>query len=148
MSLLRLNELLIGQLGYITRPALVLGATALLVGCNPARQKAEYSLDSIEVPIGFKLERGQRYCQYGWISFTTQFEYERDVSREKAIDQIKECAAPFVETQFLLQATTRPALAGAEAARQISACVADKAGTYLKILDTGVQLRSKDWAKC
>jgi hypothetical protein len=123
-------------------------AISFAAGCGPKTSVAKLDLDSPSVPIGFKFDSGSKYCRFGWLRFSTEYEHDAILSREGAVDLLKQCAIPIADARFLAEAVLRPAIAATDASIRFSACVTAAANKHLKINRVEVGVNASDWRRC
>lgn len=106
------------------------------------------TLDSPSVPVGFKIEFGEKFCRFGWLQFATEYEHDTTLTSDAAVSMLKQCITPIADTKFLSEAILRPSIAAADASLRFSACVASKASEHLTINSVQVGINTSDWRRC
>lgn len=121
---------------------------SLAAGCMPDKKTEKIILNSPSVPVGFKIDFGEKSCRFGSLQFATEYEYDTTFSKDVAVDLLKQCIAPIADAKLLSEAVLRPSIAAADASIRFSACVASKASKHITINGVQVGINTSDWRSC
>jgi hypothetical protein len=102
------------------------------------------------VPIGFRVNSStaEKECRFGWLKFDAEFEYDSNLSEAAAWNLLKECSASIGTAKFVAEAVVAPKIAAADAALQLSVCVAGKASKRVTLKHIWVDSKANDWEGC